>query len=648
MAIGSPARAPEMQESRYTLGISAGSPGRRISGVTMNRASWLRSCLLVVAVCLMSLPAAAAEPEEPRALAGRGGENLEAFARLLGYVRHFHPSDEVAAVGDWDRRAIEGIRAAEPAADPADLARRLEAWARPFGATIRVYRSDQPASLPDALAAAPKGDAFVVTWEHQGFGPTGILGNRATIYRGRRVYAKFKDGRCPKESPDPAVAFRADLGGGVSCLIPIALYADTSGTLPKDAESKPKPSAQAGKLSGNDRSTRLAAVALGWNIIQHFYPYFDVGKCDWPAELRRALASAATDPDEAAFLETLRRMVAALNDGHGGVYLENRPDVNVPPAYLPLAWDWVEDRLVVTAARKPDGPTTPALDIRPGDVVRSIDGVPAATALERVERLVASATPQWRRARGLSLLSGRKPGQEAVLDVQGRDGHVRTVRVKPVPRGANARGAVTEPRPSPIAELKPGIYYIDFTRAEDQALRESLPKFKEAKGLIFDCRGYPNSGFFNFFPHLSDQAMTSPQWHVPVVTRPDRQGMTFSRGGEWDIQPAEPYLKAPKAFLTGGGAISYAESCMGIIEHYKLGAIVGGPTAGTNGNVNTSIHLPGGYRILWTGMKVLKHDGSRHHGVGIRPTVPVERTIAGIAAGRDEVLEKALTVVEGR
>src|SRR5262245_20028716 len=112
----------------------------------MRRASWLRSYVLVVAVGLMG-PATAAEPDGPRPLAGRGGENLEAFARLLGHVRHFHPSDEVAAVTDWDRPAIEGVRAAEPAADAADLARRLEAWASPFGATIRVYPSDQPAPL---------------------------------------------------------------------------------------------------------------------------------------------------------------------------------------------------------------------------------------------------------------------------------------------------------------------------------------------------------------------------------------------------------------------------------------------------------------------------------------------------------------------
>jgi C-terminal processing protease CtpA/Prc len=44
-------------------------------------------------------------------------------------------------------------------------------------------------------------------------------------------------------------------------------------------------------------------------------------------------------------------------------------------------------------------------------------------------------------------------------------------------------------------------------------------------------------------------------------------------------------------------------------------------------------------------MRVLKHDGSRHHGVGILPTVPVERTRAAVAAGRDELLEKAIEVV---
>ena len=44
--------------------------------------------------------------------------------------------------------------------------------------------------------------------------------------------------------------------------------------------------------------------------------------------------------------------------------------------------------------------------------------------------------------------------------------------------------------------------------------------------------------------------------------------------------------------------------------------------------------IPTCYRILWTGMKVLKHDSSRHHLIGIQPTVPVSRTVPRTAQHR--------------
>ena len=47
-------------------------------------------------------------------------------------------------------------------------------------------------------------------------------------------------------------------------------------------------------------------------------------------------------------------------------------------------------------------------------------------------------------------------------------------------------------------------------------------------------------------------------------------------------------------------------------------------------------------------MKVVKHDGSQHHGIGIAPTVPVTPTAKGIAEGRDEVLEKAVAVMKAK
>jgi len=110
------------------------------------------------------------------------------------------------------------------------------------------------------------------------------------------------------------------------------------------------------------------------------------------------------------------------------------------------------------------------------------------------------------------------------------------------------------------------------------------------------------------------------------------------------IEPVTPHLTAKIAFVTDGRAISYAESYMGIIESNKIADIVGGPTAGTNGNV-VVFTLFGRYTFRFTGMQVLKLDGSQHHGVGIQPTVIVTRTLQGIREGRDELLESAIMIV---
>ena len=111
------------------------------------------------------------------------------------------------------------------------------------------------------------------------------------------------------------------------------------------------------------------------------------------------------------------------------------------------------------------------------------------------------------------------------------------------------------------------------------------------------------------------------------------------------MEPLKPLLTAKIIFIIDGRAVSYAESYMGFIEHYKLATIVGQPTAGTNGNLN-SFMLPGGYYVTFTGMRVVKHDGSQHHGVGIIPNIRVERTIKGVREGKDEYLEKALELAE--
>ena len=201
-----------------------------------------------------------------------------------------------------------------------------------------------------------------------------------------------------------------------------------------------------------------------------------------------------------------------------------------------------------------------------------------------------------------------------------------------------------EPRPEKIAELEPGILYVDLDRVTDGDWNAVVPRLEKAKGIIFDMRGYPSQPGTTALTHLTDGPIRSAKWNVPLVSQPDRIDFAFTESG-WDLKPASPYFAAPKVFLTDGRAISYAETVMGIVENYKLGVIVGAPTAGTNGNVNP-FQLPGGFTVTWTGMKVLKHDGSQHHDVGILPTVPVSRTRKGVAEGKDEILLRGLEVVK--
>jgi C-terminal processing protease CtpA/Prc len=132
----------------------------------------------------------------------------------------------------------------------------------------------------------------------------------------------------------------------------------------------------------------------------------------------------------------------------------------------------------------------------------------------------------------------------------------------------------------------------------------------------------------------------NPKDHVPG---PEKK-VGYQKAG-WHLKPVTPHIRGEVVFITDARAISSAESFMSFIKHYNLAKIVGQPTAGTNGSVNTMV-LPGGYYFRWTGMKVVKHDGFQHFLIGIQPTIPVKKTIKGVREGKDEFLEKAIEVLK--
>lgn len=424
-----------------------------------------------------------------------------------------------------------------------------------------------------------------------------------------------------------------DLGSGLRARVPIVLTDGEARTAPS-REPAVRALRQAllalpSSSSDPDLDTRLADVVVAWNVYRHFYPYWPEAGVDWDARLVPLLEAARSARTRAEQRDVLRRLVAEARDGHGGVRDVAKPE---PQGSLPLQLALIEEQLVVTASAEPAVPV--------GSVVTRLDGNPVGPAIQRALAL-ASGSTQWKRTRALSEVVGGAPGVAVRLQIEdGRGAREVTLErtASPVP---------AEKRPQPVSELAPGIFYVDLTRAAMSQIEPVLQRLAAAGGVVFDVRGYPTGDAHRVLPHLIEAAENARWMHVPRVVGPF--GLWAGAQSEgWNLQPATPRVAAPRVFLTDGRAISYAESMLGYVADLKLGRLVGGPTAGTNGNVAT-FEVPSGFSIAFTGMRVTHHDGQTpFHLTGVRPDVAIEPTIAGLRAGRDEVLEKGLELLRSR
>lgn len=424
-----------------------------------------------------------------------------------------------------------------------------------------------------------------------------------------------------------------EIGKELRCQLPLALYVNEAHTYPAasvDDFQTLKNSLAHLAFSHEDLSSRLGNVINTWNVFQHFYPYMEVMEIDWDAALEQALRRCYEDQTEQAHLLTLRKLTALLKDGHVNAYGGNMHRY-VPP----IAWEWIEDQLVITAVY------TENLPLKKGDIVQQIDGQAAGDFFAEIHSQISAGTQGWLdyRAQRISLY-GPKNSQMRVRIRETDIDLIRNQTLDDAQRHSTQKAA-------PHRAIDDQIYYLNLDVLDWEAIKGLLPTLEQQSAIICDLRGYPNSND-QLISHLLPSKDTTEAWmFVPRVLYPDQKKPAGFDSFSWGVKAKKPYLGDKKIiFITDGRAISYAESYMGYIEGYDLATIVGQPTAGTNGNVN-GFRLPGGISIRWTGMKVLKHDGTQHHGIGILPDVYMEKTIQGLMENRDEFLEKAIELARG-
>jgi C-terminal processing protease CtpA/Prc len=389
------------------------------------------------------------------------------------------------------------------------------------------------------------------------------------------------------------------------------------------------------------RPETRAALLIAHGFVRLFFPYFDVVGDTIDERLVETLRSVdgwdGVDRKEARRL--LLRFGEALQDGHQFVWDRGLSFAG----YLPVFLEELDGRPVVRRSTIPE--------ISAGDTILSIDGRAIEDVYAEQYRITSAASPGYRfdkASREISMLRG-----PATLELIDPDGARRQVTIAPRPYNAYASAylpIVSGRPPGPLADLgAPSLYYINMNSDTAPTVFDILRAVQDANeraatGLVLDMRGYPGGDHYADAGSLIGHAFSSPQFWIPY-----RRGAgtdAVYQMTQYTLRPVIPTWNRPIVLLTGPHAVSAAENFMQmVVGAGRLTAVIGEqPSAGTNGNI-TGVQLPGGFGFSYTGMRVLNPDGTRHHGVGIVPTIDTAISAEDLRDGVDRDLLTAIEVL---
>jgi C-terminal processing protease CtpA/Prc len=247
------------------------------------------------------------------------------------------------------------------------------------------------------------------------------------------------------------------------------------------------------------------------------------------------------------------------------------------------------------------------------------------------------------------LLAGAA-GTKVKLTLADAEGHRRDASVE---RIARSKRPVSRPR-KPLVEyraLPSGIAYVAINSFDDGKVvgefEAVMPELKQARAIVIDLRdnGGGNSGNGDRILQMITAGDYPSQtwwtreyrpamraWGIPERRYSSESSLRGSAEESW--KPAITLLIGPRTY-------SAAEDFTVAFLAAKRGRLVGEATGGSTGQP-LAVALPGGGSARICSKRNTLSDGREFVGVGIQPDLLVRPTLAGVRAGRDEVLDAAV------
>jgi hypothetical protein len=201
------------------------------------------------------------------------------------------------------------------------------------------------------------------------------------------------------------------------------------------------------------------------------------------------------------------------------------------------------------------------------------------------------------------------------------------------------------PNDSSYKIINGNIGYLFPGRYHNSQLPDIKDSFKNTKGLIIDMRTYPSEFMpFTFGQYIKPASSPFVKFTSGDVNYPGifRYTPLLSNG-----EPNTAYYKGPIVELVNSITQSQAEYTTMAFQTAPDITVIGSITAGADGNVSP-IYLPGGILTMISGIGVFYPDGTETQRKGIKIDIVVRPSIEGIKKGKDELLERAIEIINSK
>ena len=514
--------------------------------------------------------------------------NLATLARVWGFLKYHHPAI-TAGQRHWDYDLFRILPAILAAPDRSHANDALLGWIDKLG----------PIPSCSACVSAPASDLDIkprLDWIHDRTLLGVPLSQRLeSIYAnrsGRQFYVSISDAGNP--------AFRHELG-----------YS---------------------QIAFPDSGYQLLALFRWWNILQYWAPDREVAGQDWPAVLAAFIPKLALAKDKTAYQLALFELIAKANDTHANLWssLGARPPVG--ECAIPVTLRFLADQLVVYRVESAE------VGLRPGDSIDTLDGSPIPSLINKWTPYYADSNDAARqRDLAASFTRGACVPVSVEITRGGRPERIQTARTK-----VKQQWATHDQPGDTFRLLSPEIAYLKLSSIKAADLPAYFEKAKDTKGMIIDIRNYPAE----YVPFaLGAYFATAPTPFVSFTRADLANPGAFQFGDGAPIAPGPVHYSGKVVVLVDETSQSQAEFTAMALRAMPNSTMVGSTTAGADGDVSL-IELPGQLSTMISGLGVFYPDHRPTQRVGIVPDVVVRPTIEGLAAGRDEVLESAVHLID--